>query len=432
MRVVILIAIGCVLAVGCGGEDETVIVEPRGLIEALINLAVVDVTETVSVSSPNGGSVFAMVHTGVIAVDGTEYGVEGEARLIALGFDESLRVQWARDYGAAAGLRFAGGVWREPRAVILLAEGELITDDGTITGPAFLPLAFADGVALPALPLQSTVGSLRPRAVAREGEVTVVAGTVRRTVDDAAAPLPPPRNEAWVRRYDGELGGAPAWERTFAAASGEAEIGSADVDSLGNVVLRGRSDGDLADLSVSAGAFLAKLGATVGDPLWVREIAHDPASPPLVVNADDDVILTTTALERDASPESAPNLFAVSGTNGATSFTRTLVSDDTGFFAPKFACAGSNDDAVSVVGEFTGTLRAAGSVATVQNTSVFILKMENDGGTPIFLRWSESSVDVTTELGACDDAGGLVSGGRFQRDTGGASQTLIYFLRLRT
>ncbi len=428
----LMLATGLCLLVACGGEEETIVVDSRGRIEALINLTVEDVGETLSVSTPAGQSVFLMEHRGVLTIDDVDYGVAGENHLLGLALDRSLVVQWVRDYGPVFDLTLAGGVWREPRAVVLIASGELTTSSAVVTGPAFLPIAFADGVALPALPLSSEEGALLPRSVRGSGEVTAVAGTLTRNVDGDGLPLPAPRQEAWVRRYEGELGGAPVWDRAFAAESGDASLRSAAVDSVGNVVVEGLSYGTLPGLSISAGAFLAKLGATAGDPLWVRERFDDPTSIPLAIDAADNVLVNTVALERGETAANAPELYALNGTNGATSYSRVLVSDDTDFFAPRFLCAGRDDDAYAVVGEFTGTLRTANSVATVVNNSVFVLKSENDGGAALFLRWSESSVDVNTEYGSCDDAGGIVLGGRFDRVDGSTGETtrLLYFLRL--
>ncbi|MEL6546822.1 MAG: hypothetical protein AAFQ82_19500, partial [Myxococcota bacterium] len=156
---------------------------------------------------------------------------------------------------------------------------------------------------------------------------------------------------------------------------------------------------------------------------------------PITVGADDSVIVSSTVLEVDGTERTAPVLFVLNGTDGQDLREIVLADENTESFNPVLLCAGENDDAHAWIGEFQGTLRSGNSVATVENRSIFVFKSSDADGAPVYLRWSASSVDVSTEFGSCDNAGGLVTGGRFTRVNAAApeeEELLLYFLRLTT
>ncbi|MEL6548001.1 MAG: hypothetical protein AAFQ82_25470, partial [Myxococcota bacterium] len=295
-RTAMLFALG-LSAHGCGGEEGTVVIDSRGRIEALVNFPVEEVTQTLSVSGPDGQSVFLMEHRGVFTVDGVDFGEAEVSHMIGLGLTSNLTVVWVRDFGVSDGLQLAGGVWQEPRAVVMFSAGELLTQTDPIAAPALLPIAFADGLALPPLAIDSERGALQPNSIASRGSTTVLAGTLVRDREDDGTPLDEPRTEAWARRYENDLSSEPIWDLTFSPATGAASVLQASVDSSGNAVVLGETDDAISTLSAEAGSFIAKLGAAAGAPLWIRAVNGELREDPITVGADDSVIVSSTVLE---------------------------------------------------------------------------------------------------------------------------------------
>ncbi|MEM6730973.1 MAG: hypothetical protein AAF658_05425, partial [Myxococcota bacterium] len=148
-----------------------------------------------------------------------------------------------------------------------------------------------------------------------------------------------------------------------------------------------------------------------------------------------DVVLTAASLDPLVDGQSTTGVFTLSGIDGSSvaEFDLSDGESASGTLESRFLCGGIDDDGYSVVGAFRGALSFGSETATVANDSVFVAKSLNDSNTPLFLRWSSSSVDVTVDFAACTPSGTVVTGGRFERTSAAdpsATESLVYLLKL--
>lgn len=417
-------ALALLLAAGlaCDGSgDDVIAADPQGRVLALINLEVGELQDTALVGAPDGRSLVFVVQRGVITVDGIAYGQADESHLLGLSFSDSLQVLWVRDYGPAQELEVLGGRWSEPRATLVLSMGSLTISDQTIEAPAVLSIAIADGVVVEDQAIIDPAGDLELLGLGSSESGMALVGRLTRAQDEEGTPLQANRIEGWAARIDaGQT--TLAWTRGFAAGDETAEFNGVGVDSLGNLIVQGHSRSFLDTAPEVSGTFLMKLGATLGDPIWIRAVSDSVRAAPLAITSTDDIAFPSRALDTDTDPEPRPLLFSVTGTNGAERYSQQLGdASEAEPFEPTFACAtstsGENEDeavdTIVVAGEFSGSLQLGDESADVERISMFVINADAADGTPRFLRSSQSSVDVTVDYFACDESGATLGGGSF-------------------
>lgn len=424
-----------------GSGDDVIPADPQGRVLALVNLEVGQLEDTALVGAPDGRSLVFVVQRGVITVDGIAYGAADETRLLGLSFSDSLQVLWVRDYGSTEGLEVLGGRWSEPRAALVLGAGSLTLSDQTVEAPALLSVAIADGVVVENEAIVDAAGDVQLLGIGSSGSGMALVGRLTRTQDDEGTPLEDNRVEGWAARIDaGQT--ALAWARSFAAGDDTAELEGVGVDSLGNLIIQGHSRNFLDVAPEVSGTFLLKLGATLGDPIWIRAVSDAVRAAPLAITGTDDIAFPSRALEVDAAPEPRPLLFSVTGTNGAERYAQELGdASEAEPFEPAFACATSASgededeaiDTVAVAGEFSGSLELGEESADVERISMFVINADASDGTPRFLRSSQSSVDVTVDYFTCDESGATLGGGSFVGPADADPErnvSKLFFLRL--